>query len=137
MPPGRLPREVFMSHQEEAPGKTQDTLEGLCFSAGLGTPRGPPRRAGGRVRGKESLGVPAQTAASATRPRISRRKWNGIYRYFDIFAHSVLIYPGQFCKRNVPGVSNLILTISKIQKICLKTTEHKENVTLLTPDLHD
>ncbi|KAI3377266.1 hypothetical protein L3Q82_009173, partial [Scortum barcoo] len=32
-----------MSHQEEeASGKTQDTLERLCLSAGLGTPRGPP-----------------------------------------------------------------------------------------------
>uniref|UniRef100_A0A3B5QQF1 Sema domain-containing protein n=1 Tax=Xiphophorus maculatus TaxID=8083 RepID=A0A3B5QQF1_XIPMA len=35
MPPGCLPGEVFMSHWEEAPGKTQDTLEGLCLSAGL------------------------------------------------------------------------------------------------------
>ncbi|KAI3354684.1 hypothetical protein L3Q82_019174 [Scortum barcoo] len=31
-----------MSHREEASGKTQDTLERLCLSAGLGTPRGPP-----------------------------------------------------------------------------------------------
>ncbi|KAI3362039.1 hypothetical protein L3Q82_012378 [Scortum barcoo] len=31
-----------MSHREEAPGKTQDTLERLCLSAGLGTPRVPP-----------------------------------------------------------------------------------------------
>ncbi|KAI3357516.1 hypothetical protein L3Q82_015935 [Scortum barcoo] len=34
-----------MSHREEASGKTQDTLERLCLSAGLGTPRGPPGRA--------------------------------------------------------------------------------------------
>ncbi|KAI3362719.1 hypothetical protein L3Q82_001784 [Scortum barcoo] len=38
-----------MSHREEASGKTQDTLEKLCLSAGLGTPRGPPGRAGGSV----------------------------------------------------------------------------------------
>ncbi|KAI3369575.1 hypothetical protein L3Q82_024384 [Scortum barcoo] len=31
-----------MSHREEAPGKTQDTLERLCLSAGLGTPQGVP-----------------------------------------------------------------------------------------------
>ncbi|KAI3368383.1 hypothetical protein L3Q82_008085 [Scortum barcoo] len=31
-----------MSHREEAPGKTQDTLERLCLLAGLGTPRVPP-----------------------------------------------------------------------------------------------
>ncbi|TRY92421.1 hypothetical protein DNTS_007203, partial [Danionella cerebrum] len=30
-----------MSHREKAQGKTQDTLEGLCLPAGLGTPRGP------------------------------------------------------------------------------------------------
>ncbi|KAI3356975.1 hypothetical protein L3Q82_003603 [Scortum barcoo] len=44
MPPGRLPQGGVpgMSHQEEASGKTQDTLEKLCLSAGLGTPRGPP-----------------------------------------------------------------------------------------------
>ncbi|KAK3514973.1 hypothetical protein QTP70_000742 [Hemibagrus guttatus] len=29
-----------MPHREEAPGKTQDTLERLCLLAGLGTPRG-------------------------------------------------------------------------------------------------
>ncbi|KAI3352369.1 hypothetical protein L3Q82_005335 [Scortum barcoo] len=40
-----------MSHREEALGKTQDTLEKLCLSAGLGTPRGPPGRAGGSVWG--------------------------------------------------------------------------------------
>ncbi|KAK3532469.1 hypothetical protein QTP86_018441 [Hemibagrus guttatus] len=41
-----------MPHQEEAPGKTQDTLERLCLSAGLGTPRGPSGRAGGSVWGE-------------------------------------------------------------------------------------
>ncbi|KAK3547628.1 hypothetical protein QTP86_026269 [Hemibagrus guttatus] len=34
-------------HREETPGKTQDTLERPCLSAGLGTPRGPSGRAGG------------------------------------------------------------------------------------------
>ncbi|KAK3517664.1 hypothetical protein QTP70_015163 [Hemibagrus guttatus] len=41
-----------MPHREEAPGKTQDTLERLCVSAGLGTPRGPSGRAGGSVWGE-------------------------------------------------------------------------------------
>ncbi|KAK3548161.1 hypothetical protein QTP70_004840 [Hemibagrus guttatus] len=41
-----------MLHREEAPGKTQDTLERLCLSAGLGTPRGPSGRAGGSVWGE-------------------------------------------------------------------------------------
>ncbi|KAK3539790.1 hypothetical protein QTP70_013235 [Hemibagrus guttatus] len=53
MPLGRLPGEVFRAcHREEAPGKTQDTLERLCLSAGLGTPRGPSGRAGGSVWGE-------------------------------------------------------------------------------------
>ena len=70
MPPlGGVPG---MSHREETPRKTQDTLEQLCRPAGLGTPWDPPRRAGGSVQGEGSLGVPAQAAAPATRPRISR-----------------------------------------------------------------
>ncbi|KAK3525020.1 hypothetical protein QTP86_013357 [Hemibagrus guttatus] len=44
MPPGRLPGEVFRACPT---GKTQDTLERLCLSAGLGTPWGPSGRAGG------------------------------------------------------------------------------------------
>ncbi|KAK3554501.1 hypothetical protein QTP70_024406, partial [Hemibagrus guttatus] len=47
-----------MPHQEEAPGKTQDMLERLCLSAGLGTPRGPSRRPGGSVWGE---GDPSET----------------------------------------------------------------------------
>ncbi|KAI3368027.1 hypothetical protein L3Q82_026851 [Scortum barcoo] len=69
---GRCSRHV--SHREEGPGKTQDTLERLCLSAGLGTPRGPPGRAGGSVWGEGSLGISAQTAASATRSRTKRMK---------------------------------------------------------------
>ncbi|KAK3556314.1 hypothetical protein QTP70_007118 [Hemibagrus guttatus] len=48
-----------MPHQEEAPGKTQDTLERLCLSAGLGTPQGRSGRAGGSVWGEGGLGIPA------------------------------------------------------------------------------
>lgn len=49
MPPGRLSGEVVlgMSHWEDAPGKTQDTFEGLCLSAGVGTPSDPTRLYGG------------------------------------------------------------------------------------------
>ncbi|KAK3549179.1 hypothetical protein QTP70_033971 [Hemibagrus guttatus] len=47
-----------MPHWEEAPGKTQDTLERLCLSAGLGTPRGPSGRAGGSVWREGGLGIP-------------------------------------------------------------------------------
>ncbi|KAI3355451.1 hypothetical protein L3Q82_018288 [Scortum barcoo] len=80
MPPGRLPRDGVpgMSHQEEASGKTQDTLERLCLSAaGLGTPQSPPGRARGSVWGEGSLGISAQTAASATRSRTKRLKLDG------------------------------------------------------------
>ncbi|KAI3356114.1 hypothetical protein L3Q82_017378 [Scortum barcoo] len=83
MPPGRPPRGGVpgMSHREEASGKTQDTLEKLCLSAGLGTPRGPPGRAGGSVWGEGSLGISAQTAASATRSRTKRMK-KKMYSYY-------------------------------------------------------
>uniref|UniRef100_A0A3B3ZB20 C2H2-type domain-containing protein n=1 Tax=Periophthalmus magnuspinnatus TaxID=409849 RepID=A0A3B3ZB20_9GOBI len=46
-----------MSHWEETPGKTQDTQEGLCPSAGLGTPQDPPRRAERSVCGDGGLEV--------------------------------------------------------------------------------
>ncbi|KAK3518109.1 hypothetical protein QTP70_033327 [Hemibagrus guttatus] len=39
-----------MPHQQETPGKTQDTLERLCLSADLGTPQNPSGRAGGSHR---------------------------------------------------------------------------------------
>ncbi|MEQ2231314.1 hypothetical protein ILYODFUR_038296 [Ilyodon furcidens] len=54
------------SHQEEA----QDTLEGLCLLAGLGTSWAPP---GGAVWGEGRLGVSAESAAPATRSRIKRK----------------------------------------------------------------
>ncbi|KAI3354196.1 hypothetical protein L3Q82_018734 [Scortum barcoo] len=97
MPPGRLPREVFQAcpTEEEAQGKTQDTLERLCLSAGLGTPQGPPGRAGGSVWGEGSLGISAQTAASATRPRIKRMKmdgWMDGWMLFHMPAHQTLQY---------------------------------------------
>ncbi|MEQ2274327.1 hypothetical protein XENORESO_018498 [Xenotaenia resolanae] len=75
MPPGRLPREVFKgtSQREEAQGTAQDMLEGLCLSAGLGTPWAPPGGAGGGVWGEGRLGVSAESAAPATRSRIKRK----------------------------------------------------------------
>ncbi|KAI3370773.1 hypothetical protein L3Q82_007309 [Scortum barcoo] len=44
MPPGRLPREVFQACPtgRRPREKTQDTLERLCLSTGLGTPQGIP-----------------------------------------------------------------------------------------------
>ncbi|MED6270083.1 hypothetical protein CHARACLAT_006271 [Characodon lateralis] len=62
------------SHWEEAQGTAQDTLEGLCLSAGLGTPWAPPGGAGGGVWGEGRLGVSAESATSATRSWISGRR---------------------------------------------------------------
>ncbi|MEQ2315050.1 hypothetical protein AMECASPLE_018248, partial [Ameca splendens] len=56
---------------------TQDTLEGLCLLAGLGTPWAPPGGAGGGVWGKGRLGVSAESAESAaptTQTWINRKK---------------------------------------------------------------
>ncbi|MEQ2291636.1 hypothetical protein AMECASPLE_015026 [Ameca splendens] len=62
-----------MSHLEEAQGMAQDTLEGLCLSAGLGTPWAPHGGAGGGVWGEGRLGVSPKSAAPATRSRIKRK----------------------------------------------------------------
>ena len=51
---------------EEIPGQTQDMLEILHLSAGLGMPWNPPKVVGSCGRGEESLGFPAETAALAT-----------------------------------------------------------------------
>ena len=68
-----------MSHREETPGSTQDTLEGLYLSAGLGTPQmDPPGRAGGSSWGEGDLGFPAEAAAPAT-----RIKWKTTSTIFD------------------------------------------------------
>ncbi|MEQ2221319.1 hypothetical protein ILYODFUR_014610 [Ilyodon furcidens] len=61
------------SHQEEALGTAQDTLEGPCFSAGLGTSWAPPGGVGGGVWGEGRLGVCAESAALATRSQIKRK----------------------------------------------------------------
>ena len=55
-----------MSIWEETPRKTQDTLERLYLSAGLGTPLDPLTGAGGSSRGQESLVLPFGAAATAT-----------------------------------------------------------------------
>ena len=62
-----------MSNREETSGSTQDTLEGLHLSAGLGTPRYPPRGAGGSGRGQTPLVLVDDFAAPAT--QISGRRW--------------------------------------------------------------
>ena len=59
-----------MSDREEASGPTQDTLEGLYLSAGLGTPRDSPGGAGGSGWGEDCLGFSAEAAAPATRTLI-------------------------------------------------------------------
>ncbi|MEQ2232247.1 hypothetical protein ILYODFUR_009219 [Ilyodon furcidens] len=68
MPSGRLQTRGVpgTSHQEETQGTAQNTLEGLCLLAGLGTPWAPPGGAGGGVWGEGRLGVSAESAGPAT-----------------------------------------------------------------------
>ena len=47
----------------------------ILFWESLATPWDPPGRAGETVQGEGSLGVPAQTAAPTTWPRISGKRW--------------------------------------------------------------
>ncbi|MEQ2225523.1 hypothetical protein ILYODFUR_018347 [Ilyodon furcidens] len=61
------------SHWEEAQGTAQDTLEGLCLSAGLGTTWSPPGGAGGGVWREGRLGVSVESDAPATRSQIKRK----------------------------------------------------------------
>ncbi|KAI3364314.1 hypothetical protein L3Q82_011115 [Scortum barcoo] len=78
MPPGRLPREVFQAcPREEAPGEDPGHAGETMSLSWPGNASGPPRRAGGSVWGEGSLGISAQTAASATRSRTKRMKMDG------------------------------------------------------------
>ncbi|TKS65366.1 R2 Retrovirus-related Pol polyprotein from type I retrotransposable element [Collichthys lucidus] len=61
------------SLREAAPGKTQDTLEGLCLSAGLGTPWGPPGRAGQSGRGDNNQRKVWATLLKLLPPRLDSR----------------------------------------------------------------
>ena len=84
MPPGRLPGQVFRARPAgRRPRKTQDMLERLCLLAGLGTPRGPPGRAGGSGRRQGLLGFSAQAAAPATRPPEKRQIMDGQQMLFS------------------------------------------------------
>ncbi|KAK3562343.1 hypothetical protein QTP86_033451, partial [Hemibagrus guttatus] len=76
-----------MPHQEDALGKTQDTLESLCLLAGLGTPRGPSGRAGGSVWGE---GGNPNTCESTTSSVLST--------YFK--GNRVALLPGSPCYKN-------------------------------------
>ncbi|KAI3376003.1 hypothetical protein L3Q82_016532 [Scortum barcoo] len=63
-----------MSHREEASGEDPGHA-GETMSLGWpGNASGSPGRAGGSVWGEGSLGISAQTAASATRSRTKRMK---------------------------------------------------------------
>ncbi|KAI3352654.1 hypothetical protein L3Q82_019298, partial [Scortum barcoo] len=91
-----------MSHREEASGKTQDTLERLCLSAGLGTPRRIPPEELEEVSGvREGLGISAQTAASATRSRTKRMKMDG-WMDVQVLKH---LYPSLGCLARALGSS--------------------------------
>ena len=58
-------------------------LKRLCLSAGLGTPRGPPGRAGGSGPGQGRLGFSVKAAAPATRPPEKRQIMDGWMGYKD------------------------------------------------------
>ncbi|MEQ2268578.1 hypothetical protein XENORESO_013202, partial [Xenotaenia resolanae] len=85
------------SHREEAQGTAQDTLEGLCLWAGLGTPWAPPGRAGGGVWGEGRLGVSTESAAPAIRFRIKRKTTSmmdaSVMKLSLMLALFLLIYP--------------------------------------------
>ncbi|KAI3362615.1 hypothetical protein L3Q82_001628 [Scortum barcoo] len=98
-----------MSHREEASGKTQDTLERLCLSAGLGTPRGPPEEL------EEVSGVREVWASLLRllplRPGPGSREARWMDGWMD-GSHRLMIYP--YFK--VPLLS-MLLYVQDMQKI--------------------
>ncbi|KAK3508832.1 hypothetical protein QTP70_009600 [Hemibagrus guttatus] len=95
MPPGRLPGE-----------ETQDTLERLCLSAGLGMPRGPSGRAGGSVWGEGGKGRELADVMERRKVDIlcvQETRWKGS-KARSIGAGFKLFYYGVYSKRNGVGV---------------------------------
>ena len=70
MPPGRFPRQARPAGRRPR-GRSRIRWRGLYLLTGLGMLPDPPVRARWCGRGKGSLGNPAGTATSVTRPRIS------------------------------------------------------------------
>ena len=64
-----------MSNQKETLGQTQNMLEGLYFSPGLGTPMDPPGRADEHGWGEGGLGFIPWPNATVTRLWIRCKKW--------------------------------------------------------------
>ena len=61
------------SNWEEAPGQTQNTLQGLYIASGLGTPLDPPGGAGECLWGEGCLGFPPGPDASKSQSWIGGR----------------------------------------------------------------
>lgn len=66
-----------MSHWEEPPGLTRDTLERLYLLAGLGTPLYSPGQTGGGGWGAGRLGFSAWGVAPLTRAPYKQKKMDG------------------------------------------------------------
>ena len=68
MPPGRLPGEVFRVRPTGRRPRGRPRTRWRDYVSDLGTPRGPPGRAGGSGREQGRLGFSVKAAAPATRP---------------------------------------------------------------------
>ncbi|KAI3368718.1 hypothetical protein L3Q82_025413 [Scortum barcoo] len=86
MPPGRLPREVFQACPTGRRPRGRPRTRWRDYVSRLAWERlgDPPGRAGGSVWGEGSLGISAQTAASATRSRTKRMKMDGWMEDYDL-----------------------------------------------------
>lgn len=91
----RMPAGPGTSHWQETSGKTQDTPERLCLSAGLRTPSGSPKQLD-KVGEGTNLGFTAQAAVPSTRFRRKQMdEYNSsyIFRSNEIFMFHPLDRP--------------------------------------------
>ncbi|PWA26243.1 hypothetical protein CCH79_00013724 [Gambusia affinis] len=118
--------EVFWARPtgRRPPGKTQDTLEGLCLSAGLGTPWDSSGGAGGSDWGEGSLGFPSEAATPATRGRRWMDGWMDavisavlsllVMGIIAVFA--LLFWTGFICLKRRP-MPSVLTSISHLEEV--------------------
>ncbi|MED6264469.1 hypothetical protein CHARACLAT_015285, partial [Characodon lateralis] len=103
------------SHREEAQVGHTGGLEGLCLSAGLGTPWAPPGGAGGGVWGDGRLGVSAESVAPATRSWIKRKTTSCELQNPSLPKATLIVTPAANNTNNTPPIPGSSHIISSIQ----------------------
>ena len=107
---GHLPCVLSMPIQEETPGQTEDMLERLYLSAGLGTSWCPSGRVGRRDGGEEHLEFFAQAVAPATQNGYVAENETKQIRFSLLFVSLLrfLLHSYEECVVLIPSITSTV-----------------------------